>query len=93
MYLCLDAEILSSFVMFTLLKSISWCLQMVGGSVQMVKPHFGLFTFYFILPFVSPMNLYIYAAGSVMFCSSWLFFGGALHLNSHAFAVWICKLP
>lgn len=31
MCLCVDAEILSSFVMFTLPKSISWCLQMVRG--------------------------------------------------------------
>lgn len=54
------------------LQSISWCLQMVGGAggIQMVKPHFGWFTFYFTLPFVSPINLYIYAAGSVMFCLS-----------------------
>lgn len=28
-----------------------------------------------------------------MFCLSCFFFGGALHLHNHAFAVWSCELP
>lgn len=54
--------------------------------IQMVKPHFGWFTLFLLWNYI-----FMKPAPFLFFWGS--FFGGALHLHSHAFAVWICKLP